>query len=91
MGFYKINQGDFMKDYKRNFTAEHDAYLARRILATVLIASAVAWGAATIGEIVLDNHLLRVELVQNLAVSDDAADYMVTHGAGIIFSDQDLE
>jgi len=34
---------------------------------------------------------LRVELVQNLAISPDAADYMTTHGTGIIFSDMDTE
>jgi len=51
------------------------------IIATIKIAS------ASTDEV----NTLRLELVQNLAISPDAADYMHKQGSGLIFDDMEVE
>jgi carbohydrate-binding DOMON domain-containing protein len=80
-----------MIDYKRNFSAKRDAYKTRRSLAIAIALMLSIWATTRVVDMVAENKMLQLELIQSLAVSDDAADYMVTHGSGIIFSDQDLD
>ncbi len=67
------------------FTRVFIAFLS--FLSIVLMFTTLKLASASTEEI----NSLRVELVQNLAISEDAASYMVTHGKGLIFSDMDVE
>jgi hypothetical protein len=68
-----------------------DAYRTRRDLAAAALVALSIWGAASVSELTADNSRLQRELLENLSVSCDAADYMTHSGAGKVFSEQDLE
>jgi len=79
-----------MIDMKSSIT-RRDAYRTRRDIVAALLIALLIWGAASVSELVAENRRLQDELIQVLAVSSDAADYMTREGHGSVFTGQDLD
>lgn len=83
-----------MKDYKRDFLTEdrRDAKRSRMLFAVIVFfILALIKAGFSYAELKQDRDALRVELVEVLAVSDDASKYMRAEGHGLIFTDMDMQ
>jgi len=85
-----------MTDYKRRMReidaqVALDYLLAKAVIAALaFIGIALMFAALSVANAATKEvSQLRLELVQNLAISPDAADYMHKQGSGIVFDDVD--
>jgi hypothetical protein len=70
-----------------------DEFVVRAFIALIaFICLSVTFGALSVASAATkEADTLRVELVQNLAISPDAADYMHKQGSGLVFDDMSVE
>jgi hypothetical protein len=78
-----------MNDYKN--CTQINAYKNRLMIAASVAAIAMLCGGSVIASLVSENLTLQKELIDTLAVSENAADYMQRQGRGLVFTDMDLE